>query len=542
MVTIIVESPSKIKKVRQYAENVLKDKVACVASLGHIGSFSKEITVDDIKKFNFSYTLDKKKLKNLKNILSMAQKSKAIYIATDPDREGEAIGFRLKEYLVRNKISKDKIKRINLNEITLDGVKKAFKNVTDINDFAVRAQITRAALDQITGFLTSRMLWQALSGMNLSAGRVQIPALRFINERDTIIANFRPEPYINIVLHLNKNNIEFTAVRRFKNNDLKTPEQIYKKYQSLKKIKVLDVVSKKETIPSPAPYHTQSAQSDIVKILKIPVKTAQSVLQSLYEKGFITYHRTDSTRVSDEGVSIAKDIINKIDKSLFEAHKGKSGEQDAHEAIRVTHAIEDTSELNDLERKVYNLIRDRFIISQMKPAVVNKTIVTFEDEFKATGISIIYAGFLQYSKRKQDESILPKLIEGDIVNIEKIDKENKETQPPDHYTVPILLSKLKSTGIGRPSTYAYIIDTLLKREYVKEIKGKLYQTEKGKAVIDFLFDSYPVKYVFPEFTAEMERLLDEIATGKHSTANIKEYLLNLKIELDGKLKELSKAS
>ena len=542
MVTIIVESPSKIKKVRQYAENTLKDKVACVASLGHIGSFSKEITIDDIKKFNFSYTLDKKKLKNLKNILSMAQKSKTIYIATDPDREGEAIGFRLKEYLTKNKVSKDKIKRINLNEITQDGVKKALNNVTDINDYAVKAQITRAALDQITGFLTSRMLWQALSGMNLSAGRVQIPALRFINERDTIIANFKPEPYVEITLHLNKNNIDFKASRRFKNRDLKIPEEIYKKYQSLKKIKVLDVMSKKETIPAPSPYHTQSAQSDIVKLLKIPVKTAQSILQSLYEKGFITYHRTDSTRVSDEGISIAKEIIDKIDKNLFEAHKGKSGEQDAHEAIRVTYAFEDTSELNDLERKVYNLIRDRFIVSQMKPAIVNKTIITFEDEFKATGVSIIYAGFMQYNKQKQGDSILPKLVKGDIINIKKIDKENKQTQPPDHYSVPTLLAKLKASGIGRPSTYAYIVDTLLKREYVKDVKGKLYQTEKGKAVINFLFNSYPIKYVFPEFTAEMEKMLDEIAVGRRSVAQIKDYLFNLKVELDNKLKEVSKVS
>jgi DNA topoisomerase-1 len=558
---IIVESPSKIKKIKQYAENITKRKMAVYASLGHIGNFSKEITFDHLKKFDLPYTIDKAKMKNLKNILEAAKKASAIYIATDPDREGEAIGYRLKEYLKKNKIPVSKIKRINLNEITENGVKQAFKNIGDIDMNMVHAQIARSASDQIIGFIATRMLWVALDNLiqqmnqnkrytkskskgsfvTLSAGRVQIPALKFIYDREHTINNFKPESYVEIELVLNKNNIDFNATRRFKIGDNKTPVQIYQKYSKLRKITALNTNKSQKKLSPPPPYQTQSAQSDIVKIFKVPVKTAQSILQSLYEKGFITYHRTDSTRVSDEGIAIAKEIINKIDKNLFEPHKGRAGEQDAHEAIRVTHAFENTSELNDLEKKVYNLIRDRFITSQMKPMIYNETVVNFEDDFKAIGISIIDKGFTAYAKSSKKENIIPDIKNNEVLPIKKIEKLDKQTQPPEHFTVPTLLAKLKASGIGRPSTYAYVVDTLFRRNYVTEEKDKLFITDTGREVIKFLYEVYPIKYVYPEYTAEMEKMLDDVSNGKLNVNQIKEHLILLKQELEKKLSAVQKA-
>ena len=371
----------------------------------------------------------------------------------------------------------------------------------------------------------------------LSAGRCQSPTLFIINERNKEIENFKPEEYFDLKLKLEKSKTVFFANRVFKGDDKSLADKIKTKYEQLKKIKVTDVVkSKKSQNPQP-PFETQTALSSITKRFKIKPDMAMSILQSLYEKGAITYHRTDSTRVSDDGIKLAKSIINKIDKTLFKENKGKAGSQDAHECIRPTHA-EAGAELNDLETKVYNFITDRFIVSQMRPLLYEETKILFEDNFTSIGKNILDKGFKGYKNQDdvQDENnkepdLLPDIKKGEILPIKNIEKLQKFTQPPAYFNVSTIINELKKRGIGRPSTYSTIINTLFNRGYAMEQSGKLYVTDIGSKVLDFLYNQTKVKYISVEYTKEMEEFLDRVASGKEKKDNIIKYLENIYINV-----------
>lgn len=369
----------------------------------------------------------------------------------------------------------------------------------------------------------------------LSAGRCQSPTLFIINERNEIIKNFKPEEYFELKLELIKNNIKFFANRSFKGDDKKIIDEIKNKYEKFKKIKILDIKKSKKSQNPPPPFETQTALSSITKKFKIKPDMAMSVLQKLYEKGEITYHRTDSTRISDDGVKLAKEIINNIDKSLFKENRGRSGSQDAHECIRPTHSKPEAG-LIDLELKVYNFIVDRFIVSQMRPMIYEETKVLFEDKFTTIGKIILDKGFKNYtqkedSKNQEDnensENVLPELKVSEIVPISNIEKIQKFTQPPAYFNTSSIIDELKKRGIGRPSTYATIVNTLFNRGYVVEENNKLIVTDLGKKVLDYLYKKTNIKYISVEYTKEMEDFLDRVASGKESKSNIVQYLKNI---------------
>jgi DNA topoisomerase-1 len=531
-----VESPSKTKKVQQYAQKILNDTVIVRASLGHF-TVIKDI---DYQTFKISYQLDKVKAKNIKQIIDIAKKGpKMIYIATDPDREGEAIGWHLYTQLVKNKIPQNKIKRVCFNEITEYGIKEGLKNATDINMDIVKEQETRLLTDRFIGFTLSPLVMNYFKNKNHSVGRVQTPALKLLKEKQDKIENFKPEKYFEIILSLEKNNIKFEAKQAFKPKDFTTPQTIYDKYNRLKKIKVINVETKIKKQSAPAVFSTQTLQGEIAKVFNIKPDGSAKILQSLYEKGFITYHRTDSTRVSDEGMRLALEIMKsmKLD-HLYQKNPGKSGEQDAHEGIRVTHANEDISELNDIEKKIYNLILKRFVASQMKPMVYEETKVTFEDNFISTGITVKEKGFTEFdSSSLKKDTVLPKLNNGEVLDIKKIEKLEKLTKAPAKETITSLLAELKRLGIGRPSTYPTITKKLETRKYIAYDNKNICVTDLGKQVVNFVYKLPVSNYVDIDYTAKMEETLDKIANRKISENERINLLRTINTELN---KELNK--
>ena len=541
MYLIIVESPSKTKKVQQYAEKILNDKVIVRASLGHF-TLIKDI---DYQTFQIKYQLDKAKAKNIKQIMDIAKKGpKMIFIATDPDREGEAIGYHLYSQLIKNKIPKSKIKRVCFNEITEFGVKEALKNATDINMDIVKEQETRLLTDRFIGFTLSPLVMNYFRNKNNSVGRVQTPALKLLKEKQDKIENFKPEKYFEIVLSLEKNNVKFEAKQAFKPKDFTTPQALYDKYNKSKKIKVIDIGINIKKQNAPSVFSTQTLQGEIARVFNIKPDISAKILQSLYEKGFITYHRTDSSRVSDEGMNLAYKIIKQMGlEHLHQKNPGRSGEQDAHEGIRVTHANENISELNDVEKKVYNLIMKRFLASQMKPMTYEETKVTFEDSFISTGITVKDKGFTEFdnSSLKKD-TVLPKLKKDEILDIKNIEKLEKLTKAPAKDTITSLLAELKKRGIGRPSTYPTITKKLETRKYIAYDKKNIYVTDLGKQIINFVYNLPVSTYVDIDYTAKMEETLDKIANKKISETERINLLRTINVELNKELQKYKKVN
>ncbi|BAI81636.1 DNA topoisomerase I (plasmid) [Deferribacter desulfuricans SSM1] len=558
---VIIESPNKKQAVTKYLKKSFPDKNFIVEStIGHFRDLPKKELGVDLKTFIPKYELDKSKKPIINKIIEKAKSATEIYIATDPDREGEAIGWHIDTVLKQNKIDSSKIYRIRYNEITPKALSDAIKNKTSLDLNLIKAQETRRILDRLVGWYLSALLMQEFGkdlGLNLSAGRVQTPAVYLVYERDKKIENFKPEPYFKTTLNLIKDNIEFKATKKYKINDFDTPEKDYQKYNKLKKIKVIDVKKKNKKEPAPLPYITRTVLSDITKNYKINSKVAMNILQKLFEKGLITYHRTDSARVSDDGIKLAKSICNKLNIThLFQGNPGKKGDQDGHECIRPTkillpNDLEKNSDLTDLDKKVYKLIFNRFIESQLIPAEVFVTTIVFEDDFKTSGKVIIKEGYLEFRKRfaaantsnnvnksnNKDENKddteqenLPDIKKGDIIDITKINKEKLMTKPPAHYTQPTLLKKLEQEKIGRPSTYASILNKIIDiRKYIIEKKEKnsdyLFITDKGIKMVEFFMTKKDYNWIINvNFTKEMEGFLDKIAKGNVNESERKNYL------------------
>lgn len=529
---IIVESPSKATTIKKFLGSDYK----VMASKGHIRDLPKsKLGVDPEKDFEVEYINIRGKAPLINELKKEAKKAKTVYLATDPDREGEAIAWHL-AYLLN--LPTDSLCRVTFNEITKDTVKKSIKEPRTIDLNLTNAQQARRVMDRIVGYKISPLLWKKVK-RGLSAGRVQSVAVKLIVDRENEIEAFIPEEYWNLFVTLEKNNESFQAKLAGINNkkiELHKKEEVDKILADVKGAKyiVSDIKngSKKRT-PAP-PFTTSTMQQEASRKLNFAIKKTMQVAQTLYENGFITYMRTDSTRISEEARVASKTlIVGKYGQEYYENryYKKASGAQDAHEAIRPTNILANFDELkerlNPDQFKLYTLIFNRFIASQMSQAIYDTVSATIDANgkedtynFKATGQTLRFKGFMTlYVEDKDtksdddDENNIPKLDKGEILREKKIEGKQSFTEPPARYTEASLVKALEEKGIGRPSTYATIISTIIERRYVEREKKQLVPTELGKVVNNLLVENFP-DIINVEFTANIENQFDQIAEGK----------------------------
>ncbi|MFA5178448.1 MAG: type I DNA topoisomerase [Candidatus Paceibacterota bacterium] len=534
---IIVESPTKAKTLK----NFLGADYTVLSSYGHIRDLPKsDLGIDLENNFKIKYIIPVKAKKNVTLLKKEVAKSDYIYLATDPDREGEAISWHLMEALdLKNK---NNFKRITFHEITKTAIAESLKKPLEINQDLVDAQQARRALDRIVGYKLSPFLWKKVA-RHLSAGRVQSVAVRLIVQRENEIKNFKPEEYWSLGAVLKKQNdsVEFEVfLSKIKNQPipkpgLKTKAEIDDILKNLEKAeyKVFNL-EKKETKRNPLPpFTTSTLQQEASKKLKFPAKMTMRVAQDLYEKGFITYHRTDSLNLSNQALMQAKDFIAKEFGASYcseapRKFKTKNRAQEAHEAIRPTNA-ENAPEKITLEprqAKLYKLIWSRFIASQMSQAVFDslkaEIIANNDYLFQANGSLLKFDGFLKVYQMKYEETELPSLKENEILNLIKLNSEQHFTQPPARYTEAGLIKEMEANEIGRPSTYAPIISTIQDRNYVQKNEDRRFApTEIGMMVDEILVNHFP-EIVDIKFTAKMEKDLDKVAQGKESWTKVLE--------------------
>lgn len=525
---VIVESPSKAKTIKKY----LGDDYDVIASQGHIIDLpSSKFGVDIENNFKPEYKTMKGKAKIVKDIKEKAKNKEKIYLATDPDREGEAIAWHLKNVL--NIDDSDKC-RITFNEITKTAVKSAVEHPRKVDNNLVDAQQARRVLDRIVGYKLSPLLWKKIK-KGLSAGRVQSVALKIIIDRERQIRDFKPEEYWLLTAKLqNKKDI---VLAKFygdtkKKIELKTKEQVDEiiKIIDKKEYKVIDVKKSERKKNPPPPFTTSSLQQEASRKLGFGVKKTMMVAQKLYEAGYITYMRTDSTRLSDDAKKMAKEyIVSNFGKNYYldRVFKTKETAQDAHEAIRPSRLDIQASEFDGDEKKLYTLILNRFLASQMSVAVYNTTKIVIQVEnyiFHVNGSVIKFDGFMKlYIEGKDDtkvndeeiEGMLPELKVGETLKQIELNKEQKFTEPPSRYTEASLVKAMEEKAIGRPSTYAPTISTLLDRVYIEKDKKFLVPTNLGEVVNDML-EEYFKEIVDVAFTAEMENKLDMVAENKEN--------------------------
>ncbi|MDD5568856.1 MAG: type I DNA topoisomerase [Candidatus Pacebacteria bacterium] len=556
---IIVESPTKAKTLK----NFLGANYSVQSSYGHIRDLPKsELGIDPEDNFKIKYVIPTKARKNVTLLKKEVAKSDFIYLATDPDREGEAISWHLVEALGLNK--KRNYKRIAFHEITKHAIEDALRKPMEINENLVNAQQARRALDRIVGYKLSPFLWKKVA-KNLSAGRVQSVAVRLIVERENEIKNFKPEEYWTITALLQKQDSEkrqFEAVLS-KINGTQVPKLGIKSKKEaddiLKKLDNADYsvssLEKKETARNPLPpFTTSTMEQDASKKMRFPAKMTMRVAQELYEKGFITYHRTDSLNLSAQSLAAAKSFIEKEFGKNYSLEaprkfKAKGRAQEAHEAIRPT-AVENKPELlklDDRQAKLYKLIWNRFVASQMKPAIFDSIKAEIETSsghtFQANGSTLKFDGFLKVYPMKYEEKELPGLTEKEKLDLIKITPDEHFTQPPARYTEANLIKELEANEIGRPSTYAPIISTIQDRNYVQKNTDKRFEpTEVGIMVDEIMVSHFP-EIVDIKFTANMEKGLDKVAQGKEVwTTLLQKFYKPFEFNLEQKYTEVKKAS
>jgi len=534
---LIVESPAKAKTIQKYLG---KDFVV-KASMGHVIDLPEnEFGVEIEKGFKPKYTTIKGKNKILKEIKEAAKKSDEVFLATDPDREGEAISWHIANALKR--IKKDGVYRVRFNEITKRAIAEAVKNPDKIDENKVNAQQARRILDRIVGYTISPLLSRKFKKA-LSAGRVQSVALRLICDREDEIRNFVKREYWTVEALLEKEKSEFAAKavavdgKKLGKFDIPNEERAKELVERAKgkPFKVVKVEKKERKRKPPAPFITSTLQQEASKRFGFPAKLTMQIAQQLYEGidlgeervGLITYMRTDSTRVSDEAVKeVRKFISEEFGKELLPArprsHAAKSSKsaQDAHEAIRPT-SVYRTPEsvkpyLTPEQFKLYELIWKRFVASQMKDAVFNTVSADLEAggiTFRATGSTLKEEGFLKVYPMEIEEKLLPELTEGEEVEAKEVKGVQHFTEPPPRYTEGTLVKALEEEGVGRPSTYATIISNIIQRGYVEKEKQKLKPTELGEFINSLLKKLFP-KIVDVKFTASVEEELDKIEEGR----------------------------
>ena len=551
---VIVESPAKAKTINKY----LGQNYIVLASYGHVRDLpSKNGSVDTDNNFNMTWEIDPGSKKPLKEIYDAAKEAQKIILATDPDREGEAIAWHVKNILNDKKLLKDKkVERVVFNEITKKAVQKGIDNPREINTELVDAYMARRALDYLVGFNISPILWTKLPGSK-SAGRVQSVALKLIVERENEIELFKPDEYWSVQsLFKNKENKELKSkITLFKSEKVnkfffKNENQTKLAVEEIKKHSFkINQIEKKPYKRNPyAPFTTSTMQQEGSKKLGFGASRTMQVAQRLYQGfeiegetvGLITYMRTDGTQISNEALQSCRNYIeNKIGKNYlpdvprnYSGKKAKNA-QEAHEAIRPTDIYRDPSSLKSIldrdQMRLYELIWNRTVSSQMESAEFERTSIDIINNdntisFRANGSVQKFDGFLKlYQESKEDEekkdenedddNILPDVNNGDELILNKVIDEQHFTNPPPRYSEASLVKKLEELGIGRPSTYASIISVLSTRNYVELMNKKFYPTDRGKLITAFL-DKLFNKYVDYNFTAKLEDSLDDITSGK----------------------------
>lgn len=529
---VIVESPSKSKTIEKY----LGSDYEVTSSKGHIRDLATTgkggLGVDIENGFKPNYVINKDKKAVVKELKQAVKEADFVYLATDPDREGEAISWHLAEVLG---IDSHLQNRVVFNEVTKDAVIEALKNPRQIDGNLVKSQETRRVLDRIIGFKLSKLLQKKIKSK--SAGRVQSVALRLICEKEKEIEAFIPEEYWKIKAKFEKNDIEFEAeLDKYKNHkiELKNAEETLQVYESLsKEFMVEDVKKSQKKRTSKPPFITSTLQQEASSKLNFKAKRTMSIAQKLYEGvdignetvGLITYMRTDSIRLSDSFVEEAKQYItDKYGKNYVgsvKVSKKTENVQDAHEGIRPTSIMRTPESIKEFlkpeEYKLYSLIYARALASLMAPAQLNATNLILNNNdylFKANGSVIQFDGYLRVygAYEKQSDEILPEVSLQETLLSQDIQKTQHFTKPPARYSEAKLIKALEELGIGRPSTYASIIDTIVSRQYVELVDKAFKPTESGILTNDKLVEYFD-SIINVEYTAQMEKELDEIAEG-----------------------------
>ena len=550
---VIVESPAKAKTINKY----LGDNYKVLASYGHIRDLpSKNGSVDPDQDFKMEWEIDSFSKKYLKEITDAAKDSSKIILATDPDREGEAIAWHVKEYLNEKKLLKDKeIERVVFNEITKKAVIHGIENPRQIEPLLVDAYMARRALDYLVGFNISPILWTKLPGSK-SAGRVQSVALKLITEREHEIESFKPEEFwtLSVKFKDEKNQNILASISQLDNNKIekfsfRNKDEINKAISSInqKKFSITDISSKVVNRNPSGPFTTSTLQQTASSRLGFGASRTMQIAQKLYQGveiegetiGLITYMRTDGTNLSKDAVVAFRDYIKKEigneylpESALNYSGKKAKNAQEAHEAIRPTDVIRTPQSvkkyLSTDQNKLYDLIWSRALSSQMQSAKFDRNTITITSNnndtvCKASGSVLKFDGFLKIYNNQgkdDDENILPSVSKG-LVNIESLIDEQHFTQPPPRYSEASLVKKLEELGIGRPSTYASIISTIANRGYAEILNKRFFPTDRGKLISAFLEKLFS-KYVDYNFTAGLEDQLDEITTGKESWIKVLE--------------------
>ena len=542
---VIVESPSKAKTIGKY----LGTEYTVKASMGHLRDLPKSTMGVDIEKgFQPEYIPLESKAELIAELRKAAGKAEAVYLATDPDREGEAISWHLKELL---QLPEDKTHRVTFNEITQKVVKSSIENPRGIDYNLVDAQQARRVLDRIVGYQLSPLLWKKVR-RGLSAGRVQSVATRLVVDRENEIRAFIPKEYwsLDVSLNLLSKEGNFTAsyFGGEKKIELENETQVDAVIRDItgKEFTVTGVKRAEKKRSAAPPFITSTLQQEASRKLNMTPKRTMAIAQQLYEGvdvegegtlGLITYMRTDSLRLSDEAMAAAASYIkSRYGKEYyygkFHVFKTKSGAQDAHEAIRPTHVELDPEKiqksLTKEQYKLYKLIWSRFLASQMANAVYDTVSIDTEcagHVFRSNHQSMKFPGFIAvYEEGKDDEqeqngAPLPQLTEGDRANCVDIRKEQHFTQPPARYTEATLVKAMEEKGVGRPSTYASIVSTIQDREYVNKVDKRLAPTALGEVVTALMVERFR-DIIDVEFTAGMENQLDDVEAGKRQWQDV----------------------
>ena len=567
MKLVIVESPAKAQTINKYLGNDYK----VIASVGHIRDLpSKDGAVKPEENFKMSWEMNKDKDKVVKEIIGALKSADSLILATDPDREGEAISWHLKEILDHKKTTMGKpVERVVFNEITKSAVLEAMKTPRDINSELVEAYLARRALDHLIGFSISPILWRKLPGSR-SAGRVQSVALKLICEREIEIEKFNIEEYWSIssifstakkekfssrLTILNSHKLAKMDIKNEKEADLAL-QDIKKSKFNISKIELKRV--KRNPLP---PFTTSTLQQEASNKLGFSASRTMRVAQKLYEginigsetSGLITYMRTDGVQLSSQAIEeLRNEITNRHGENYIpqkpRVYKSKAANaQEAHEAIRPTLISRDPESISQFldsdQNKLYKLIWKRTISSQMQSAELDETAADIANQdqtiiFRANGSQVIFPGFYIYRDR-EDDRLLPKLIENEKVDLIDLKSEQHFTQPPPRYTDASLIKKMEELGIGRPSTYASILQVLVNRSYVEKEKGRHIPQERGRILTAFL-NNFFGKYIEYDFTADLEKQLDKVSDGKLNYKNLlKEFWDGFKPHLN-KMSELER--
>jgi DNA topoisomerase-1 len=599
---VIVESPAKAKTINKYLGKDFEVK----ASMGHVRDLPKKTLGVDVKQgFAADYEVLPARKKVLDELKSAAKGAETVYLAADPDREGEAICWHLSESLgVRGK---KKFRRVVFNEITRRAIEDAFQNPTDIDERKVDAQQARRILDRLVGYKVSPLLWEKVR-RGLSAGRVQSVALKLICDREREVRAFVPEEYWTVTANLLAAQPPVFPANLVKKNgknvEIGNADQaaVVRRDLEAATYRVQKVVARERKRNPVPPFITSKLQQEAFKKLRFTVKKTMQVAQRLYEGvdmgadgslGLITYMRTDSTRISDDALVAVRDRITSNWGAEYvperpNFYRSKKGAQDAHEAIRPTYFDRDPESIKRFlskdEYALYKLIWNRFVASQMKPALYDETVVDIEAGaylLRARGATLKFRGFLAVYEESADEHVeqkppfaraeaeggsaetgaraeggtegeagssaapeggvqLPPLAEGDLLKLQKLDTDQHFTQPPPRFSEASLVKELEENGIGRPSTYASIIATIEAREYMEKQEGKLLPTELGFLVTDLLVEHFK-DIMNVEYTAAMEVELDQIEEGTDNLLNtLNQFWKKFKKDLDAASKDPEK--